>query len=130
MDAQDVANLEQLVNELVDRGDDLRGFAMRATFYEPETHPESHPLLSGMRLVANAHDLKLERRILAFSDKNLLQYDLSWTGDNKLLVNTAQKVSEALSTTVTSMNLQPQFEFTFIGAPAPDHVVIPGTEEE
>lgn len=130
MDAQDVANLEQLVDELVTRGDDLRGFAMRATFYEPETHPESHPLLAGMQLVANANDLKLERRILAFSDRNLLQYDLSWTGSNKILVDTAQKVSEALSTTVNSMNLQPQFDFTFIGSPAPDHVAIAGTEEE
>ena len=118
MDAEDVANLEQLVEELLNRGDDLRGFAMRATFYEPETHPESHPLLAGMQLVANANDLTFERRVLAFKDKNLLQYDLSWTGNTKLLVSTAQKVSEALSTTVGSMNLRPQFDFTFIGSPA------------
>lgn len=118
MDAEDVANLEQLVEELLNRGDDLRGFAMRATFYEPETHPESHPLLAGMQLVATANDLTFERRVLAFKDKNLLQYDLSWTGNPKLLVSTAQKVSEALSTTVMSMNLRPQFDFTFIGSPA------------
>jgi hypothetical protein len=118
MDAEDVANLEQLVEELLNRGDDLRGFAMRATFYEPETHPESHPLLAGMQLVATANDLTFERRVLAFKDKNLLQYDLSWTGNTKLLVSTAQRVSEALSTTVMSMNLRPQFDFTFIGSPA------------
>ena len=71
-----------------------------------------------MQLVATANDLTFERRVLAFTDKNLLQYDLSWTGNTKLLVSTAQKVSEALSTTVRSMNLRPQFDFTFIGSPA------------
>jgi len=119
MDEEDISNLSDLVDSLVERGDDLKGFAMRGTYFEPETHPESHPLLQQMELLAFANDMKLERRVLAYQDRNLLQYDITWTGDPGVLIEYATMASEGWTVINSSLKLTPQLDFTFIGSPAP-----------
>ena len=119
MDEEDITQLRELVNSLVDRGDSLEGFAMRGTYFEPETHPESHPLLKQMELLAFANDMQLDRRVLAYQDKNLLQYDISWRGSPKGLIDIASSASAAWTVINTSLKLTPQLDFTFIGSPAP-----------
>jgi hypothetical protein len=120
MDEEDITQLRELVNSLVDRGDSLEGFAMRGTYFEPETHPESHPLLKQMELLAFANDMQLDRRVLAYQDKNLLQYDITWRGSPKGLIDIASSASAAWTVINTSLKLTPQLDFTFIGSPAPD----------
>lgn len=120
MDEEDITQLRELVNSLVDRGDSLEGFAMRGTYFEPETHPESHPLLKQMELLAFANDMQLDRRVLAYQDKNLLQYDISWRGSPKGLIDIASSASAAWTVINTSLKLTPQLDFTFIGSPAAD----------
>jgi hypothetical protein len=92
---------------------------MRGTYFEPETHPESHPLLQQMELLSYANDMKLERRILAYSDRNLLQYDVTWSGSPTELIAVASAASEAWTVINSSLKLTPQLDFTFIGSPAP-----------
>jgi len=120
MDEEDITQLRELVNSLVDRGDSLEGFAMRGTYFEPETHPESHPLLKQMELLAFANDMQLDRRVLAYQDKNLLQYDITWRGSPKGLIDIASSASAAWTVINTSLKLTPQLDFTFIGSPAAD----------
>jgi hypothetical protein len=119
MDQEDITQLRDLVDSLVERGDNVEGFAMRGTYFEPETHPESHPLLQQMELLSYANDMKLERRILAYSDRNLLQYDVTWSGSPTELIAVAAAASEAWTVINTSLKLTPQLDFTFIGSPAP-----------
>ncbi len=119
MDEKDITQLRDLVDSLVERGDNVEGFAMRGTYFEPETHPESHPLLQQMELLSYANDMKLERRILAYSDRNLLQYDVTWSGSPTELIAVASAASEAWTVINTSLKLTPQLDFTFIGSPAP-----------
>ncbi len=119
MDEEDITQLRDLVDSLVERGDSLEGFAMRGTYFEPETHPESHPLLQQMELLAHANDMKLERRVLAYQDRNLLQYDITWKGDHTGLIGVASAASEAWTVINSSLKLTPQLDFTFIGSPAP-----------
>tara|TARA_Y100001951_G_C11053595_1_gene136949 strand:- start:133 stop:507 length:375 start_codon:yes stop_codon:yes gene_type:complete len=119
MDEDDITQLRDLVDSLVERGDSLEGFAMRGTYFEAETHPESHPLLQSMEMLASANDMKLERRILAYQDKNLLQYDVTWRGSHTGLIEVACAASEAWTVINSSLNLAPQLDFTFIGSPAP-----------
>ena len=118
MNDDDITQLRDLVTSLVDRGDDLQGFAMRGTYFEPETHPESHPLLRQMETLAVAHEMVLERRILAYQDKNLLQYDVTWKGSPKGIIDVAAAASEAWTVINTSLKLTPQLDFTFIGSPS------------
>ena len=119
MDEKDINQLRDLVDSLVERGDNVEGFAMRGTYFEPETHPESHPLLQQMELLSYANDMKLERRILAYSDRNLLQYDVTWSGSQTELIAVASAASEAWTVINSSLKLTPQLDFTFIGSPAP-----------
>jgi hypothetical protein len=119
MDEKDITQLRDLVDSLVERGDNVEGFAMRGTYFEPETHPESHPLLQQMELLSYANDMKLERRILAYSDRNLLQYDVTWSGTPTELIAVASAASEAWTVINSSLKLTPQLDFTFIGSPAP-----------
>ena len=119
MDEEDITQLRDLVDSLVKRGDSLEGFAMRGTYFEPETHPESHPLLQQRELLAHANDMKLERRVLAYQDRNLLQYDITWKGDHTGLIGVASAASEAWTVINSSLKLTPQLDFTFIGSPAP-----------
>jgi hypothetical protein len=119
MDQEDITQLRDLVDSLVERGDNVEGFAMRGTYFEPETHPESHPLLQQMELLSYANDMKLERRILAYSDRNLLQYDVTWSGSPTELIAVASAASEAWTVINSSLKLTPQLDFTFIGSPAP-----------
>ena len=115
MDEKDITQLRDLVDSLVERGDNVEGFAMRGTYFEPETHPESHPLLQQMELLSYANDMKLERRILAYSDRNLLQYDVTWSGSPTELIAVASAASEAWTVINSSLKLTPQLDFTFIG---------------
>lgn len=119
MDEEDITQLRELVDSLVERGDSLEGFAMRGTYFEPETHSESHPLLKQMEMLAMANDMKLERRVLAYQDKNLLQYDISWRGSPTGLMEVASSASEAWTVINSSLKLVPQLDFTFIGSAAP-----------
>ena len=119
MDEADLTQLRDLVDSLVERGDSLEGFAMRGTYFEAETHPESHPLLKQMEMLAFANEMQLERRVLAYQDKNLLQYDITWKGSPKGLIEVASSASEAWTVINSSLKLAPQLDFTFIGSPAP-----------
>jgi len=119
MDEEDISQLRDLVDSLVERGDSLEGFAMRGTYFEPETHPESHPLLQQMELLAHANEMKLERRVLAYQDRNLLQYDITWRGDHTKLIGVASAASDGWTVINSSLKLTPQLDFTFIGSPAP-----------
>ena len=119
MDEEDITQLRELVDSLVERGDSLEGFAMRGTYFEPETHPESHPLLQKMEMLASVNDMKLERRVLAYQDKNLLQYDVTWKGSPTGIMEVASSASEAWTVINSSLKLTPQLDFTFIGSPAP-----------
>ena len=119
MDEEDITQLRELVDSLVERGHSLEGFAMRGTYFEPETHPEAHALLKQMEMLAMANDMKLERRVLAYQDKNLLQYDISWRGSPTGLMEVASSASEAWTVINSSLKLVPQLDFTFIGSAAP-----------
>ena len=119
MEQEEITQLRELVDSLVERGDSLEGFAMRGTYFEPETHPESHPLLKQMETLALANDMKLERRILAYQDRNLLQYDVTWKGSPAGLMEIASSAGEAWAVINSSLKLAPQLDFTFIGSAAP-----------
>ena len=102
MDEEDITQLRDLVDSLVERGDSVEGFAMRGTYFEAEPHPESHPLLQSMEMLASANEMELERRILAYQDRNLLQYDITWRGSHTGLIEVASAASEAWTVINTS----------------------------
>ena len=72
-----------------------------------------------MELLAHANEMKLERRVLAYQDRNLLQYDITWRGDHTKLIGVASAASDGWTVINSSLKLTPQLDFTFIGSPAP-----------
>ena len=124
----EVMDLADALQYYVDEGHAPEGFVIRYTYGEPAVNSEAHPLWERLKLVAAGNDLHLHRRVLLFKEKSFTQYEMTWQGHHKLLVETTNQTCELVENISKDMKLRPTFTFGFIGSnppPLEDETVAP-----